>query len=140
MSDCIFCDILAGKAPASFVYRDDRVSAFMDIRPVNPGHVLVIPNAHAGYLEELDPEDGAEIFKVGQRMAAAVRTAGVRCDGVNLLLADGAAAGQEIFHVHLHVIPRWQGDGSGFRFGGRIGGLPPREELDELAGKIQGRI
>ena len=137
MSDCIFCDILAGKAPASFVYRDERVSAFMDIRPVNPGHILVIPNAHAAYLEELDPEDGAEIFKVGQQLAVKVREIGVKCDGVNLLLADGAAAGQEIFHVHLHVIPRWRGDGSGFRFGGRIGYLPTREDLDELAVSIK---
>ena len=140
MSDCIFCDILAGKAPASFVYRDDRISAFLDIRPVNPGHVLVIHNVHAAYLEELDPEDGAEIFKVGQQMAAVVREIGVKCDGVNLLLADGAAAGQEIFHVHLHVIPRWRGDGSGFRFGGRYHEQQSREELDELAGKIQKRI
>jgi diadenosine tetraphosphate (Ap4A) HIT family hydrolase len=140
MSDCIFCDIIAGKAPASFVYRDDRVSAFMDIRPVNPGHVLVIPNTHAAYLAELDPEDGAQMFRVGQQLAAAARTAGVRCEGVNLLLADGAPAGQEIFHVHLHVIPRWRGDGSGFRFGTRTENFPSREELDALAKTIKERI
>lgn len=136
MSDCIFCDIIAGNAPASFVYRDDRVCAFMDLRPVNPGHVLVIPNAHAAYLVELDPEDGAQMFRVGQQLAAAVRNAGVRCDGVNLVLADGAPAGQEIFHVHLHVIPRWHGDGSGFRFGTRTENLPLREELELLANRI----
>jgi histidine triad (HIT) family protein len=140
MNGCVFCDILAGKAPASFVYRDDRISAFMDIRPVNQGHVLVIPNQHAAYLEELDPEDGAQMFRVGQRIAGALRKSGVRCEGVNFVLADGAAAGQEVFHVHLHVIPRWRGDGSGFRFGARMENMPSRGELDEVAGKIKERL
>ena len=88
----------------------------MDIFPVNPGHVLVIPTSHSAFLAELDPEAGAELFRVAQRVAAALRRSDPRCEGVNLFLADGEAAGQEIFHVHLHVIPRQRGDGSGFRF------------------------
>jgi diadenosine tetraphosphate (Ap4A) HIT family hydrolase len=134
---CVFCEILAGRAPASIVHRDGQSCAFMDIRPVNPGHALVIPVSHAAFLSELDPESGAELFRVGQRVAAAIRRSDLRCEGVNLLLADGEAAGQEVFHVHLHVIPRYRGDGSGFRFG--VGGFRPprRSALDEIAGKLR---
>ena len=136
-SDCVFCQILEGREPASIVHRDDRSCAFMDIRPVNPGHVLVIPTSHAAFLSELDPDAGAELFRLGQRVAGAIRRCDLRCEGVNLLLADGEAAGQEVFHVHLHVIPRHRGDGSGFRFG--AGNAPPlaRPALDEIAEKLR---
>lgn len=137
MNRCIFCDILAGKSPASFVYRDEVCSAFMDIQPVNPGHVLVIPNAHATHLAQLPPETGAHMFQVAQRIAQALRQSGVRCEGVNLFLADGEAAGQDVFHVHLHVFPRYRGDGFGFRFGPQYGQRPERAELDMLADKIR---
>jgi diadenosine tetraphosphate (Ap4A) HIT family hydrolase len=134
---CVFCEILAGRAPASIVHRDDRSCALMDILPVNPGHVLVIPVSHAAFLAELVPEAGADLFRVGQRVAAAIRRSDPRCQGVNLLLADGEAAGQEIFHVHLHVIPRYRGDGSGFRFGARGAPPPARAALDEIAEKLR---
>jgi diadenosine tetraphosphate (Ap4A) HIT family hydrolase len=140
VTDCIFCRIVAGDAPASFVYRDERCAAFMDIQPVTPGHVLVIPTRHAANLSELDPEDGEHLFRVGQQLAAAVRRSGLRCEGVNLFLADGVAAGQEVFHVHLHVIPRFQGDGFGLRFPPTYGLYPVREELDEIAGYIEGAL
>ena len=134
---CVFCEILAGRQPASIVARGDRSCAFMDIFPVNAGHVLVIPTCHAAFLSELDPEAGADLFRVGQRLAAAIRRTDIRCEGVNLLLADGEAAGQEIFHVHLHVIPRYRGDGSGFRFGGRGVTPPTRSVLDGIAEKLR---
>ena len=88
---CIFCEIIAGRAQASFVYSDEVCSAFLDIQPVNVGHVLVIPNGHAAYLSDLEPEAGAQMFRVGQKVARALRTAGLRCEGVNMLLADGEA-------------------------------------------------
>jgi len=137
---CVFCEILAGRRPASIVHRDERSCALMDVRPVNPGHVLVIPVAHAAFLAELDPDCGAELFRVAQRVAAAIRRSDLGCQGVNLLLADGEAAGQEVFHVHLHVIPRHRGDGSGFRFGS--GGVPPpsRSSLDSIAEKVRGSL
>ena len=116
MSDCVFCGILAGRLSASIVFRDDVCCAFLDIQPINPGHVLVVPIAHAACLAELDAEVGAHVFKVGQRVAAALRGSGLRCEGVNLSLADGAVAGQEVFHVHLHVIPRYAGDGFGLPY------------------------
>jgi len=134
---CIFCDILAGRAPASFVYQDDICCAFMDIQPVNPGHVLVVPNVHAADLARLPPEIGAQLFRVGQRLAVALRQSGVRCQAINLFLADGEAAGQEVFHVHLHVIPRFVGDGFGLRFGPHYGRYPSRADLDALAGQIR---
>jgi diadenosine tetraphosphate (Ap4A) HIT family hydrolase len=137
VSACIFCDIVAGIAPASMVHRDDLSSAFMDIQPVNPGHVLVVPNRHATGLADLPVSAGGHLFRVGQQVAAAVRKSGVRCEGVNLFLADGAAAGQDVFHVHLHVIPRYMGDGFGFRFGPAYGVRPPRPELDRLAEQIR---
>jgi histidine triad (HIT) family protein len=140
MASCIFCKILAGKKTASEVYRDESCCAFLDIRPVNPGHTLVIPLAHAAGLAELDAETGAQMFRIGKRIAAALRKSGIRCEGVNFHLADGAAAGQEVFHVHLHVVPRFQGDGFGLRFGPNYGLLPSRGELDENAAKLSAAL
>jgi histidine triad (HIT) family protein len=140
MSSCIFCEILAGRAPASIVYRDEVCCAFMDVRPVNEGHVLVIPLVHAASLSELDEATGAHVFTVAQRIAAAARLSGVPCEAVNLFLADGVAAGQEVFHVHLHVIPRYPGDGFGLRFGPHYGERPPRAVLDALAADIRGHL
>lgn len=137
-SNCIFCRILAGESPSSLVYSDALCTAFMDIQPVNPGHLLVVPNRHASYLAELDEETGAQMFRVAQRIAVALRRSGVQCQGVNLFLADGRAAGQEVFHVHLHVLPRYAGDGFGFRFSPDYYDRPDRSELDRVAGKIRG--
>jgi histidine triad (HIT) family protein len=137
MSDCVFCRILSGELPSSIVYQEDRCTAFMDIQPVNPGHLLIIPNRHATYLADLEEEAGAQLFRVAKRVAAALRGSGVRCEGVNLLLADGEAAGQEVFHVHLHVIPRYRGDGFGFRFGAHYTDKPDRAELEAVARQIK---
>lgn len=134
---CIFCNIVQGNAPASFVYADNRVAAFMDIQPVNAGHLLVIPRAHASHLADLDPDTGGHMFRVGRDLAGALGASGVRCEGVNLFLADGEAAGQEVCHVHLHVIPRFRGDGFGFRFGPDYGFVPERDNLDQTAAAIR---
>ena len=137
-SDCIFCRILAGSAPASFVYRDEQVAAILDIRPITPGHLLVIPVRHAASLAELDPEDGAQIFRVGQKMADALRHSGLRCEGVNFFLADGEAAGQDVFHVHLHVFPRYAGDGYKMRRPMDYAThRPSGEDLEVIAEKIR---
>ncbi|QXQ13488.1 HIT family protein [Skermania piniformis] len=133
----IFGDIVAGRAPASKVYEDDDVCAFMDIRPITPGHLLVVPKIPARSLAELDPAVGGKLFAVGQRLAAALRASEVGCDGVNFFLADGVVAGQEVFHVHLHVIPRTVDDGFRLQFRVRF---PPRADLDYLAGSIRGAL
>lgn len=137
MSHCVFCAIIAGEAESSIVYDDPHTIAFMDIRPFTPGHLLVVPKAHAANLSELDPADGGRLFRVGQTMAAAARESVVAADGVNFFLADGAVAGQEVFHVHLHVVPRTARDGFGLR--GRPT-TPPRADLDYLASSIRRRL
>jgi histidine triad (HIT) family protein len=133
LETCIFCELVAGKRPISVIDETEDVLAFMDIQPVNPGHVLIIPKRHAPYLEDLDSRLGGDIFAMGMRVAAALRTCGVRCEGVNLFLADREAAGQEIFHAHLHVFPRFAGDGFGLKFSPNYFVLPPRAELDDIA-------
>lgn len=137
MDDCIFCRIVKGVESASIVYSDERIMAFMDVQPVNPGHVLIIPKTHAAQLSELDPELGAYMFKVAMRVAGALRQSGVKCEGINLLLADGKAASQDIFHVHLHLVPRFRGDGFGMRLGPNYGVKPNRKELGEVAERIR---
>ena len=131
---CVFCGIVEGRLEASLLYDDQRVVAFMDLNPITPGHLLVIPKAHAASLDELDAEDGAQAFRVAQRLAAAVRASGLRSEGVNLFLADGEAAGQEVFHVHLHVFPRTPGDGFRIDADWRV---RPRAELDESAERVR---
>ncbi|UCB43509.1 MAG: HIT family protein [Dehalococcoidales bacterium] len=134
MSDCVFCDIVAGTAPASIVYQDDVVIAFMDIRPVNPGHLVVIPREHSTSLAEMDEETGMYLFSVTMRLAQAVRDSGVKCEGINLFVADGEAAGQEIFHLHILVFPRFKNDS--FRVNVDWSVQPSRDELDEIAARI----
>jgi histidine triad (HIT) family protein len=108
----------------------------MDIEPVVRGHMLVVPRVHAPSLADLEPEDGAALFESSRLAAAALRASSLRCEGVNLLLADGEAAGQEIFHAHLHVIPRYPGDGFGFRLPPGYS-VRPRAELDDAAGALR---
>jgi histidine triad (HIT) family protein len=135
--DCIFCKILSGELEASIVHQDDLCSAFMDIQPVNPGHVLVVPNRHAPSLADLKEEEGAQMFRVAQRLAAALRKSDVKCEGVNFFLADGAVAGQEVFHVHLHVFPRYAADGFGLKFSAAYSQKPGRKELNEIAERLR---
>jgi len=134
MSDCVFCDIVAGTAPASIAYQDDVVIAFMDIRPINHGQLVVIPRKHSTYLANMDEETGKHLFTVTARLVQAVRNSGVKCEGVNLLLADGEVAGQEIFHTHILVIPRFREDA--FQVSAEWSTKPDRDELDEAAARI----
>lgn len=137
MSNCIFCDILTGERSAEFVYQDEICAAFMDIRPINPGHVLVVPQKHAVLLTELDEDSVKHILWMAQRVDAAIRLSGIPCEAVNLFLADGWAAGQEVMHVHLHVIPRYPGDGHHLRFSSAYFSPTPNSELKRTAGLIR---
>jgi len=134
MSDCIFCDILAGKSPASIAYQDEVTIAFMDIYALNPGQVVVIPRKHVTCMADMDEATGMQLFKAAMRVCRAIRKAGVECDGINVLLADGEAAGQEVFHVHFLVIPRLKGDSMRITANWT---KPDRDELDEIAEKIR---
>jgi histidine triad (HIT) family protein len=133
--NCIFCKIVAGEAPVSAVYEDARVLGLMTIGPVTPGHAMVIPKEHVPYMSDLDPELGAHLFRVTQRVAEAIRESGLRCEGINLFLADGEAAFQDVFHLHLHVFPRYEGDP--FKLVADWDVHPPREELDQNASLIR---
>ena len=132
MVDCLFCRLVSGQGEVSVVHEDERTVTFMDIQPVVRGHLLVVPRRHATYLADLEVEDGAQLFRVGQLAAAALRASDLRCEGVNFFVADGEAAGQDVFHVHVHVIPRHEGDGFGLRLPPDYS-VRPRAELDETA-------
>ena len=132
---CVFCQIVAGAVPGSKVHEDEQVLAILDIHPVNPGHVLVLPKQHFPSLNDLPESIGAHLFTVAQQTATAIRRSGVRCEGIRFTLADGAAAGQDVFHLHLHVIPRFPGDA--YRVVADWSASPSREELDAVAHAIR---
>jgi len=132
---CVFCKIVAGEAPVSKVHEDDRSLVIMTLGPVTPGHAMVIPKAHVPYLAQLDEELGMHLFRISQRVAAAIRESGLRCEGVNFFLADGEAAFQEVFHFHMHVFPRYKGDP--FKLMADWANKPPRAELDRTAALLE---
>ena len=136
MTDCIFCKIIEGSLPSSTVYEDDVCMAFMDIQPVNPGHVLVVPKVHSKDLSDLPADTGAHLYKVAQRIALHMPETNVKCEGINLFLAHREAAGQDVFHVHFHVIPRYKGDNFELKFGPAYNSMPERAELDSIARQI----
>lgn len=133
--DCVFCAIEQDRELGSIVYEDDQVFAIMDTNPVNPGHVLILPREHAPYLTDLDEDTGAHLFRVTMRTAQAIRESDVRSEGINLFLADGEAAFQEIFHLHMHVFPRFEGDP--FEIDADWSVSSSRSELDEIAANIR---
>ncbi|MBO7632081.1 MAG: HIT family protein [Lachnospiraceae bacterium] len=108
--NCIFCKIAAGIIPSATVYEDDDFRAILDIAPAHKGHVIILPKVHADNLFSLSDEVASKLLPVAKKVAAAVKkTTG--CDGVNLLQNNGTAAGQSVFHLHVHVVPRFEGDG-----------------------------
>lgn len=107
--NCIFCKIIAGEIPSTAVYEDDDFKAILDVNPAARGHVIIIPKKHAANIYELEDEDAAKVFPIAKKIAAALqKTYG--CDGVNVLQNNGEAAGQTVFHLHVHVIPRYYDD------------------------------
>ncbi len=104
---CIFCQIGVEEAPSVSIYRDDHVMAIMDIMPLNRGHVLVIPLEHAETLDALSPKAAAHAIQLAQRVGRAVMASDLHPQGYNLIQANGEAAGQTVFHVHLHIVPRY---------------------------------
>jgi diadenosine tetraphosphate (Ap4A) HIT family hydrolase len=133
---CIFCRILDGKAEASVVTREAHATAFMDVAPVTEGHVLVIPNYHTADLAGMDDVSAGAVYNLARRVAAGLRASGLRCEGVNLFQADGLAAGQTVFHAHVHVIPRYGGDHFSVQLHVPGRHAPSRAHLDELARRI----
>ncbi len=133
MEECIFCRIVAGEVPARVVREDARTVAFLDISPANRGHLLVIPRAHAVDLVSITPEDLAACAHAAQDLARRLLDR-LGADGVNLVNSTRAAAWQSVFHFHVHVIPRYVGDG--LQAPWRDVGLDPRD-ADELVGLLR---
>jgi diadenosine tetraphosphate (Ap4A) HIT family hydrolase len=129
----IFTRILRDELPASLVHRDEVVAAFLDIQPLTPGHTLVVPVTEVASLSDLPPEILARVTALGQEIGQAIRAADPSVTGINWLLCDGPDAGQEVPHVHLHVIPRRKGDG--LRLGGKSRSAE-RAVLDAWARRI----
>ena len=109
MKDCFFCKIIAGRIPSSKIYEDDNVFAFLDINPVNPGHTLVIPKEHTPNLYEISDEDLCKVIKVVKTLSITIKKV-LNADGINLEMNNDAIAGQLIFHAHIHIVPRFEGD------------------------------
>jgi histidine triad (HIT) family protein len=127
-ADCIFCRIVAGELPSQVVREDERTLAFMDINPWSRGHVLVIPRTHAADIHAISDEDLAACLAAAQDIARR-QVDGLDADGVNLFNSTGAAAGQVVFHFHLHVIPRYADDG----IGNPVGRDPAISEPEQIA-------
>lgn len=136
MDDCIFCKIVKGEIPSTKLFENEKVLSFLDIIPVAKGHALVIPKAHHKTLIDLPHEDLKEISLVLQKIGAAVMKA-TNADGFNILQSNGKAAGQEIPHVHFHIIPRFDNDNLSFKMGR---GKSEKEELEEYQKKIKGHL
>jgi histidine triad (HIT) family protein len=128
--DCIFCKVLAGELPARIIDEDERTISFMDIAPATRGHALVIPRAHSADLLSVEPEDLAAAALAAQRLARRMKER-LDADGVNLLNACGAVAFQTVFHFHIHVIPRYEGDSL------RLPWVPSAGDPQEIAAAAQ---
>ncbi len=113
--NCVFCKIVRNELPSAKLFETEKVLAFLDIAPINKGHALVIPKRHFVDIHDLPEEEFKEIATVIKRIASAVKKA-TNAEGINVLQANGKAAGQEVFHFHVHIIPRFNDDNSGFKW------------------------
>lgn len=139
MSDCIFCSIIKGDIPAAKVFENEYCMAFLDISQVTKGHTLVIPKVHSENIYELDAETAGNYFKAIPEIARAIKTA-YNPIGLNLLNNNGEAAGQSVFHYHMHIIPRYgEGDGMGVVWKSNQSAYTPAD-LQEIASTIKSHI
>ncbi len=133
--DCLFCKILNGDIPSTTVYEDESFQAILDVSPAARGHVLILPKKHAADLFELPGEDASKIMILAKKIAGALKTA-YHCDGINILQNNGEAAGQTVFHFHVHVIPRFKDDAVDIEW--EKGQLP--EDPTEIADEIKANL
>lgn len=136
MANCVFCRIVEKQIPAALVYEDELVIAFMDAGQVNPGHVLVAAKAHAETLFDLDDAQAAALLRAAVRVARAIRSA-FQPQGLSVYQANGKAAWQSVFHYHMHLLPRHEGDGMMLTWPAKN---PPREQLADYAAAIRREI
>ncbi len=136
MSDCIFCKIANGEIPSATIFENDDMRVILDIAPAAKGHAIMLIKKHAANIFELDPDTASRIFREVPRIARAIREV-TGCDGMNILQNNGPAAGQTVFHLHIHFIPRYDNDtvNVGWQTGSYADG-----EAAELAAKISALI
>lgn len=135
-SNCVFCKIVARRIPATVVHEDEHTLAFMDLGQVNPGHVLVAARAHVENIYGLDDAQASALMRAAAQVSRAIRDA-FSPKGLSVYQANGKAAGQTVFHFHIHLVPRHEDDGMGLTWPVKN---PPREKLEEYAAKIRGRL
>jgi histidine triad (HIT) family protein len=136
---CIFCDLIRGAAEVSICYEDATAIAFMDIQPVNPGHVLVVPREHYEVLQDIPGSVGMHLYQVATKLIPVVQASAGASD-MNIVVNSGAAAGQNVMHYHIHLIPRRDGDGFDvpLPFPGSV--MPNRQQLDAMAARIGSQL
>ena len=130
--NCIFCKIANGEIPSKTLYEDDNFRVFLDLGPAAKGHALIVPKEHYANLYELPEDTAADVMRLAKKMALQIKDK-LQCDGLNLVQNNGEPAGQTVHHFHMHVIPRYKGDGQ------KIGwkpGEPTQEELEEIRSRI----
>lgn len=132
--DCIFCKIINGEIPCSKVYDDDMFIGFLDIRPIHKGHTLIVPKAHFENIFDTPADFASAVYPVIKKVAEAVKNA-TGCDAVNIVQNNGAEAGQEVFHSHLHIIPRYKDDG--LKFAARHAEYEGFDEMNDMAARIR---
>lgn len=135
--NCIFCKIVSNEIPSVKAYEDDRVLAFMDINPLNEGHLLIVPKAHAATIHEITEADFLAVMSVTHKLAAAVKKV-LNPEGINLMQLNGRAANQVVPHLHVHIVPRWSGDGLTISQWEMVAG--DMEKIKAVAEKIQGEM
>jgi len=136
MATCVFCRILSGELESSFAYRGSKASAFLDIHPITPGHVLIVPHSHVERFAAIEPSTTAEMIEIAQKILREIQRTDLKCEGTNIFLSDGAVAGQDVPHSHLHIVPRFYGDGHKMGFSHTDPEQINRATLNVIAGKI----
>lgn len=136
MEKCIFCKIAAGEIPSATLYEDEEFRVILDLGPAAKGHALILPKAHYANLYEIPDETAAKAMKLAKKMAEAM-TKALNCDGFNLVQNNGEVAGQTVFHFHMHLIPRYKGDGAGITW---TPGQLTDDVRDEIVEKVHAAL
>lgn len=139
-SRCIFCSVVRKTSPSAIVYEDSNMIVIMDIKPITPGHMLVVPKEHQELITELDDQLVGKMLIVAKKMGLALKASKLGCRGVSYLLSDGSAAGQEIYHTHLHIIPRYSNDGFYLHFPEGREEETTLEDLNRTATKLRAKL
>ena len=132
MSDCIFCKIIAGDIHSATIYENDEFKVILDRFPSGEGHALILPKNHVANIFEIDPEQAGRLFSLAAKLAKAMKEV-LGFEHMNILQNNGTVAGQTVFHFHLHLIPRWEGDGINI-------GWTPTEPTDEEIAAVKAKL